>query len=67
MKVMVIPVIIGALSTVPQRLIKGLEDLEIKGRVETIVEISQNTKSLGDLRRLAVPQTPVENHQLMFM
>ena len=30
-----------------------------------IIEIDQNTKkSLGDLRRLAVTQTPVENHQL---
>ena len=31
----------------------------------SIVEIGQNTKkSPGDLRRLAVTQTPVENHQL---
>ena len=31
----------------------------------SIVEISQNTeKSLGDLRRLAVIQTPVRNHWL---
>ena len=31
----------------------------------SIVEIGQNTKkSLGDLRTLAVTQTPVENHQL---
>ena len=33
-----------------------------------IIEISQNTeKSPGDLRRLAVSQTPVENHQLTLM
>ena len=31
----------------------------------SIVEIGRNTKkSLGDLRRLAVTQTPVENHLL---
>ena len=31
----------------------------------TILKIGQNTgKSPGDLRRLAVPKTPVRNHQL---
>ena len=34
----------------------------------SIVEIGQNTeKSPGDWRRLAVSQTPVENHQLTLM
>ena len=34
-------------------------------RKYNIVEITQNTeKSPGDLRRLAVTQTPMENHQL---
>ena len=33
-----------------------------------IIENGQNTeKSPGDLRRLAVAQTPVKNHQLMLM
>ena len=33
-----------------------------------IVTISQNTeKSSGDLRRLAVTQTPVKDHQLMLV
>ncbi len=33
-----------------------------------IIKISQNTKnSPGDLRRLAVTQTPVKDHQLMLM
>ena len=36
MKVTVIPVIIGALGTVTKRLIEGLEDQEIRGRVEII-------------------------------
>ena len=34
----------------------------------TIIENSQNTeKSPGDLRRLAVTQTPVKDHQLTLM
>ena len=36
MKVMVILIVIGGLGTVTKELIQGLEDLEIRGRVETI-------------------------------
>ena len=36
MKVTIIPIVIGALSTATKELIKGLEDLEIRGRVVTI-------------------------------
>ena len=36
MKVTVIPIAIGALGTVPKVLAKGLEDLEIRGKVKTI-------------------------------
>ena len=36
MKVTVIPIVIGALATVTKGLIKGPEELEIRGRVETI-------------------------------
>ena len=36
MKVTIIPIVIGAFGTVTKVLIKGLEDLEIRGRVETI-------------------------------
>ena len=67
MKVTIIQIVISALGTVTKRLVQGLEDLEIRERVErfpnyNIVEIRQNTeKSPGDLRRLAVPQTPGEN------
>ena len=35
-KMTFVPIIIVALSTVTKELIKGLEDLEIKGRMETI-------------------------------
>ncbi len=36
----IIPIVIGALGTVTKRLIQGLEDLEITGRMETIQAIS---------------------------
>ena len=36
MKVTIIPIVIGAFGTVTKRLVKGLEDLKIGGRVETI-------------------------------
>ena len=36
MKLMIIPIVIGAFDTVTKELLKGLEDLEVGGRVETI-------------------------------
>ena len=36
MKVTIIPIVIGAFSTVTKGLLKGLDDLEVGGRVETI-------------------------------
>ena len=36
MKVTIIPIVIGAFDTVTKGLLKGLEDLEVGGRVETI-------------------------------
>ena len=36
MKVIIIPIVIGAFGTVSKGLLKGLEDLEVGGRVETI-------------------------------
>ena len=67
MKVTVIKIVIGALGTVTKRFIQGLLDLEITGPDETInykiIEIGQNTeKSHGDLWRLAVTQSPVEDY-----
>ena len=66
MKMKVIPVVIGALG-------KSLKETGGLGYTRTsgdqpnyrIIKISQNTeKSPGDLRRLAVAQTPVDEHQL---
>ena len=50
-------------------LLKGLEDLEVGGRVETIptTTLLRTEKSPGNLRRLAVTQTPVKNNQLTLM
>ena len=36
MKVTIIPIVIGAFGTVTKGLLKGLEDLEIRERVEAI-------------------------------
>ena len=36
MKVSIVPIVIGAFGTVTEGLLKGLEDLEVGGRVETI-------------------------------
>ena len=37
MSVTVIPIVIDALGTVPKGLVRGLEELEIGGRIETIL------------------------------
>ena len=36
MKVTIVPVVIDVLGTIPKGLLKGLEDLEVGGRVETL-------------------------------
>ena len=36
MKVTIVPIVVGALGTIIRGLLKGLEDLEVGGRVETI-------------------------------
>ena len=49
MKVTIIPIVIGAFGTVTKGLLKGLEDLEIGGRVETIqtTALLKTTRILG--------------------
>ena len=69
MKVTVIPIVIGSLGTVVKGLVRGLNDLEMKKSGDHsnfyIIEIGENAKkSLCDLRRLAVTQTSVKDHQL---
>ena len=51
MKVTVIAIVIDALDTVTKELIKGLEDLEIRGRVETI-QTTALLRSARILRRV---------------
>ena len=36
MKVTIVPIVVGAFGTITKGLLKGLEDLEVGGRVETI-------------------------------
>ena len=63
MVVTVIPIVTGALGTVPKGLGRGLGELKIRGTSRdhpnySSVTIGQNTeKSPGDLRRLAANET----------
>ena len=44
----VIPIVIGALGTIPKGLVKGLEKLEIRGQMKTtIVEIGKNIEKIS--------------------
>ena len=65
----IILIVIGAFGTVTKGLLKGLEDLEVSDHPNnSIIENGQNTgKSPGDLRRLAVTQSPVKDHRLTLM
>ena len=65
MKVTIVPIVIGALGTITKGLLKGLEDLEVDERVETI-QMTALLRTDRILRRvletwgrLAVTQTPV--------
>ena len=69
MRVTVIPIVIVALEMVLKGLKRGPEELEIGDHSNySIVGIGHNSKkSPGDLKKLAVTQTPVKDHQLMLM
>ena len=62
MKVMIVPILIGALGTITEGLLKGLKD----GRDYPNYSISENRQnpetSPGDMKRIAVVQTPVKTH-----
>ena len=51
MKAAVIAVKIGGFETIPKDLIKELEDLEIKGKIE-IIQSTASLESAGILRRV---------------
>ena len=51
MKVTIIPIVIAAFGTVPKGLLKGLEDLEVGDRVETI-QTTALLKTARILRRV---------------
>ena len=51
MRVKVVPIVIGALGTIPKGLEKSLSELEIKGRIETI-QTTALLKSARIIRRV---------------
>ena len=55
--------VIPALGTVPDKMEKKLDEQETRGRIETI-QTTSLLKLARDLRRFAVTETPVKNHQL---
>ena len=62
---------IGAFGTVTKGLLKGLEVLEVSGRVKTTASLRTarilRRVSAGNLMGLTVTQTPVKDHQLTLM
>ena len=66
-KVTLLSIIVRTLGTVAKLLRKELADMEIKAHPNNcIFEIGQNTeKTPGDLRRFAVTQTPLKDHNYM--
>ena len=73
MVVIIIPIVIGAFGTVTKRITKGTGGLDSWRTSKDhpnncIIENGQNTeKSPVNLRRLAVTQSPVKDHQLTLM
>ena len=51
MKVLIVPIVIGAFGTVTEGLLKGLKDFEVGGRVE-IIQTTALLKTARILRRV---------------
>ena len=69
-KGMIIPIVIGVLGTLVKGSIQRLGNNRTSGHYTnySFIEIGQNTEnSPGDLKRIAVTQTPVKDHQLTLM
>ena len=72
MKVTAIPIVIGVLCTVIKWLVQWLEDLkkedELRPSNILVTEIDQNAeKSPGDMKTVALTETPLKDHQLTLM
>ena len=70
MKVTIVPIVIGALGTITKGLLKGLDDLEVGGRVETIQTtallrtariLRRVLETWGDLLSLSSCEKPTAN------
>ena len=51
MKVTIVPIVIGVFGTITKRLLKGLEDLEVGGRIE-IIQMTALLRTARILRRV---------------
>ena len=51
MKVTIVPIVIGAFGTITKGSLKGLEELDVGGRVETI-QMSASLRTARILRRV---------------
>ena len=63
MKVTIVPIVIGALGTISKGLLKGLEDLEVRGRLETIQKTTL-LRSASILRRVLETRGNLLSHRL---
>ena len=54
-KAIVMPIVVGALETIPEGLVKGLKDSEVRGQVETI-QTTALLRSARILRRVLRPK-----------
>ena len=68
MTVTAILIVIVELNAVTKRLVQTLEDLEVRGRVETFqtIVLLRLTKILRRVLRLAATHTPMEKYQTIF-